>query len=169
MKSREQQDVFNSRIKRIQRPRKEYTVDPNTGMKIPRRVTRDQIGKKYRPPIGLITKAALWGAFFLLLVRYLRMEVFNIAPYFPNALLTEVAMASMAAIVLGGLWKMRSLTAMTWQAAGALICAVTMHNAVWAAPDTFATVFSQGYVDEIIAATDPRTIFVNGTSYPLPI
>lgn len=169
MHSAEQLDTFNARIKRIKNPKKDYVVDPETGIKIPRRVTRDQIGKKPLPPIALLAMAGILGALCLLVARYLRMEVINVAPYFPDGLVTEMALACMAAVVIGGFMRMRSFWTFGAQVLGALICAVTMHNAVWLAPDTFAMVFSQGYVDQILSITDPMSLHVNGTSITLAI
>ena len=169
MHSPEQMEAFNARIKRIQSPRFTHYVDPDNGMKIPRRVSRDQIGRKPAPATTLVTMAAILGAICLMVARYLRMEVINVEPYFPDGLLTELALASMMAVVIGGLVKMRSLRTFAAQVVGAVVCAVTMHNAVWLAPDQFAAVFSQDYVDQLMALTEPMSVYLNGTSYSLPI
>lgn len=169
MHSPQQMETFNARIKRIQNPRFTHYVDPDNGMKIPRRVSRGEIGHKAAPPLALVTMAVILGAICLMVARYLRMEVINVEPYFPGGLIAEMSLATMAAVTIGGLVKMRSLRTFAAQVAGALVCAVTMHNAVWLAPDQFAAVFSQSYVDQILALTEPMSVFVNGTSYTLTI
>lgn len=166
MHSTQHIDTFNARIKRIQDPRFTYVVDPESGIKIPRRLTRDQIGRRPAPPTALLTMAAILGGICLLIVRFVRMEVAS-APYVPDMMI-EVAMAGMAAVVIGGLFRMQSFHTVAAQIAGALICAVSMHNAVWIAPDPFAQVFTQSYVDGIKAMTDPMTLYINGVSYALP-
>ncbi len=162
--------TFQQRVARINDPRFTHVVDPESGMKIPRRLGRDQVGRKAKPqPMAVLFMAALLGAICLMFARYLRMEVINVEPYFPNGMIAELSMACMAAIVIGGFMRMQNLRLVGVQAVGALVCAVTMHNAVWVAPDQFATVFSQGYVNQILAQTEPLSIFVNGTSFTLTI
>jgi hypothetical protein len=169
MHSPQQMDTFKSRIKRIQDPRYTHVVDPESGMKIPRRVTRDEIGKSTTSSGGALFMAALLGALCLMVARYLRIEVINVQPFFPDGLVVEVSMAFMAAVVIGGFVRMRSFRTAIAQFVGALVCAVTMHNAVWLAPDQFAFIFSQGYVDQILTLTDPMSIYVNGTSFTLNV
>lgn len=169
MHSQQQMNTFNSRIKRIQDPRYTHNIDPETGIKIPRHLGRDEIGKKPMPPLALLMMAGILGALCLLVARYLRMEVINVAPYFPDGLIAEMAMASMAAVVIGGFLRMQSFWTFGAQVMGALLCAVTMHNAVWVAPEVFASVFSQGYVDQILSITDPMSLHVNGATFVLPI
>ena len=42
-----------------------------------------------------------------------------------------------------------------------------MHNLVHMAPGQFAGVFSQGWVDEIRATTQPNTLHFRNIDYPL--
>jgi len=44
--------------------------------------------------------------------------------------MTEMAMACLAAFVIGGFMRMKSFKTALAQFAGALVCAITMHNAV---------------------------------------
>ncbi len=164
------QQAFQDRVARITNPRFTHVVDPESGMKIPRRVSRDQIGKaKVKSPAPMLVMAAMLGAICLMFARYLRMEVINVEPYFPNGMVAELSMAILAAAVIGGFMRMQNLRLMGVQAAGAVACCVLMHNAVWVAPDQFASVFSQGYVNQILAQTEPLSIFVNGMSFTLTI
>jgi len=131
MHSSNQMSGFKDRIKKIEDPRFQYYVDPETGMHIPRHLTRDQVGNQ------------------------------NV---FPDGLMTEMAMACLAAFVIGGFMRMKSFKTALAQFAGALVCAITMHNAVWMAPDQFATVFSQGYVDRILGLTEPMSVYTTKIS-----
>lgn len=162
--------VFQNRVARITDPRFTHVVDPESGMKIPRRLGRDQVGRKKVQSSGaMLFMAAMLGAICLMFARYLRMEVINVEPYFPNGMVAELSMAILAAAVIGGFMRMQNLRLIGFQAAGAVACCVLMHNAVWIAPDQFASVFSQGYVNQILAQTEPLSIFVNGMSFTLTI
>ncbi|MEL6641522.1 MAG: hypothetical protein AAFP98_09455 [Pseudomonadota bacterium] len=162
--------TFQDRVARIKDPRFTHVVDPESGMKIPRRLGRDQVGnKKMQSGPAMLFMAAMLGAICLMFARYLRMEVIDVAPYFPNGMVAELSMAVMAAVVIGGFMRMQNVRLMAVQAVGALACCVLMHNAVWVAPDQFASIFSQGYVNQILAQTEPLSIFVNGMSFTLTI
>ena len=169
MHSPQQMDTFKSRIKRIENPRYTHYVDPENGMKVPRRVSRNEIRGKATSSGGILFMAALLGALCLMVARYLRMEIINVQPYFPDGLIAEMSMACMAAVVIGGFVRMQSIRTTIAQFVGALVCAFTMHNVVWLAPDQFAAIFSQGYVDQILALTDPLSIYLNGTSFTLNV
>ena len=161
---------FQARVARINDPRFTHVVDPESGMKIPRRLGRDKVGSpKAQTRPAMLFMAAMLGAICLMFARYLRMEVINVEPYFPNGMVAELSMAFMAAVVIGGFMRMQTLRLIGLQAIGAIICCVTMHNAVWVAPDQFATVFSQDYVNQILTQTEPLSIFVNGASFTLTI
>ena len=170
MQNQQNMTNFQARIARINNPRFTHVVDPESGMKIPRRIGRDQVGNKAgKNSAGMLFMAALLGAICLMFARYLRMEIINVEPYFPNGMIAELALGCMAAIVIGGFMRMQNLRLVSLQVVGAVVCAVTMHNAVWVAPDQFAQIFSQGYVNQILAQTEPLSIFVNGMSFTLTI
>jgi len=169
MHSSNQMSGFKDRIKKIEDPRFQYYVDPETGMHIPRHLTRDQVGNQNVSSGTILGMSFILGMLCLLVARYLRMEVINVEPYFPDGLMTEMAMACLAAFVIGGFMRMKSFKTALAQFAGALVCAITMHNAVWMAPDQFATVFSQDYVDRILGLTEPMSVYVNGMTFALVI
>lgn len=170
MRTKANLNGFQARVAKIKDPRFTHVVDPETGLKIPRHVTRDQIGDRAKKVSGkMLAMAALLGAICLIFARYLRMEVIDVAAYFPNGMIAELSMATLAAVMIGGFMRMQSLKLAAMQALGATLCYVTMHNAVWVAPDQFASVFSQDYVNQILAQTKPLSVFVNGVSYTLTI
>ena len=160
---------FNARIARIQDPKFKHVVDPESGLKIPRRITRDQVGKKPKASVMSIMMAFMLGMISLMGARYLQIDLINIQPYFPDAMIAELVLAGGMAFMIGLFMKMRSVRTMIAQLSGAAVCAVTMHNAVWFAPDQFALLFSQGYVDQVMSLTDPLSIYLNGTTYALSV
>jgi hypothetical protein len=163
----DQAAIFQARIKNINNPRNSFYMDAETGMKIPKRVGRDQIAAKGKTPPATISSMMLslvLGALCLIVARYFQITFLNIQPSVPHALAYELMMAAAAAFTLGGFIKQKSLKHMVCHVAGAAFAAVTMHNAVWMAPDQFAMVFSQPFVDQILAATNPMSLNIAGTS-----
>lgn len=169
MQSQANMDRFNARLARIQDPKFRHVVDPESGLKIPRRITRDQVGKKPKASVKSMAMAFLLGMIALVGARYIQLEMFTIEPYYPNAMVAELLIAAMIAYSIGSTFKLGAFRTVIAQWAGAAVCAVTMHNAVWIAPDQFAMILSQGYVDHILALTDPMSLYLNGTSITLNV
>jgi len=84
MHSSNQMSGFKDRIKKIEDPRFQYYVDPETGMHIPRHLTRDQVGNQNVSSGTILGMSFILGMLCLLVARYLRMEVINVEPYFPR-------------------------------------------------------------------------------------
>lgn len=169
MQTTKNMDQFNARVARIQDPRFKYVVDPESGLKIPRRITRDQVGKKRSLSVKKTGMAFILGMISLVAARYVQLELIAIEPYYPDAMVAELLIAAMIAFCIGSTFKLGSFRAIIAQWAGAAVCAVSMHNAVWIAPDQFAMILSQSYVDQILALTDPMSLYVNGTSISLSV
>jgi hypothetical protein len=167
MTMQDQTAIFQARVKNINNPRNNYYLDPETGMKIPKRVGRNQISANGKTPpatsFGLIMGMIL-GVLCLMVARYLQIAFLDIKPSVPNALAVELAMSGVLAFTIGGFVRQKTFKHMIAQMAGAALAAVTMHNAVWVAPDQFAMVFSQDFVDQILAATDPMSLNIAGNS-----
>lgn len=167
MATQEQTAIFQARVKSINNPRNTFYLDPETGMKIPKRVGRDRIlanGKTPPVTVSRILMAMILGALCLIVARYLQIAFLDIKPSVPNALIFELGMAGVMAFTIGGIVRQKSFKHMVGHMAGAALAAMTMHNAVWLAPDQFAMVFSQDFVDQILAATDPMSLNIAGTS-----
>lgn len=165
MPTQDQAAIFQARVKSITNPRNTYYVDPETGMRVPKRVGRDQIrfkGKDKPATVPSMLAAMIVGAMCLIVARYFQVTYLDIRPSVPHALLYELGMAAVMAWTLGGFIAQKSLKHMVCHLAGAALAAMTMHNAVWIAPDEFAMVFSQDFVDRILAATDPNTLNIAG-------
>lgn len=166
MATQDQAAIFQARVKSITNPKNTYYLDPETGMKIPKRVGHDVIranGKNKPASIGSMMMGLVLGALCLVVARYFQITFLDIRPTVPNALAYELGMAAALAFTLGGFVGQKSLKHMVCHLAGAALAAMTMHNAVWLAPAEFAVVFSQDFVDQILAATDPRSLNIAGT------
>jgi hypothetical protein len=167
MATQDQAAIFQARVKSITDPRNTFYLDPETGMKIPKRVGRDQVLANGKTPpataIGMFM-AMILGALCLIVARYLQIAFLDIKPSVPNALVVELMMSGLMAFTIGGFVRQKTFKHMVGHMAGAALAAVTMHNAVWVAPDHFAMVFSQDFVDQILAATDPMSLNIAGNS-----
>ena len=170
MATQDQTAIFQARLKSINNPRNTSYLDLETGMNIPKRVGRDTIrAKGETPPASVLgmMMALLLGGICLIVARYFQITFLDIRPSVPHALAYELGMAAVMAFVIGGFVKQKTFKHMVCQVAGAAFAAMTMHNAVWIAPDQFAMVFTQGFVDQILAATDPMSLNVAGNSITL--
>lgn len=172
----QQLDQFNARVKRINNPRNNSYKDPETGMVIPKRVSRQLIrtNNRIRPQkagmMGMLMSLIL-GAMCLIGARYVRFEVAGISELDsdPSSILAmDAGLALMAAFVIGGVIKHKSLRHMAAQLAGVAVLAVGMHNIVWMVPEQVAQVFSSDYIGQVQQLTVPMSIYVNGeTVYQL--
>lgn len=170
MATQDQAAIFQARVKSINNPKNTYYLDPETGMKIPKRVGRDVIranGKDKPANVGSMIMGMILGALCLIVARYFQITFLDIQPSVPHALAYELGMAAALAFTIGGFVKQKSLKHMVCHLAGAALAAMTMHNAVWVAPAEFALVFSQDFVDQILAATDPMSLNIAGNSITL--
>jgi len=170
MATPEQTAIFQARIARINDPRNKSYLDLETGMKIPKRVGRDQVLANGKTPPATITgmlMAMILGALCLIVARYLQITFLDIKPSVPHALLFELGMAAVMAFAIGGFVRQKTFKHMVSHLAGAALAAMTMHNAVWVAPEYFAMVFSQDFVEQILAATDPMSLNIAGNSFTI--
>jgi hypothetical protein len=169
MYNQEQIDSFNARVARIQDPRNKYYLDPETGMKIPKRVPRDVIRRNRmknqgRPGLVSLTLALLTGGICLMVARFASNALLDVPLSDDIVLLMELAGAAIIAFVVGGMVNQKTMRHMLAQIAGACIMTVAMHNLVWMFPNEFAMVYSQAYVDEVRAETQPNTLYLRGTT-----
>lgn len=167
----DQLDSFNARIQVINNPRNRHYVDAETGMKIPKHVSKDVIKKAVKQSgklsVMALMLAILLGGLAMIAARYARIEVLLLADVGHVTLLIELAMASIAAFIVGAIIGQKTLRHMACQVAGAAFLAVAMHNAVWAFPDEIASVTGQAFVDQIRAVTEPQSLYLAGTTYTI--
>jgi len=170
MATQDQAAIFQARVKNINNPRNTFYIDPETGMKVPKRVGRDEIranGKDKPASVSGMIMAMVLGGLCLIVARYFQITFLDIQPSVPHALVYELGMAAAMAFTLGGFVRQKTLKHMVCHLAGAALAAMTMHNAVWVAPAEFAMVFSQDFVDQILAATNPMSLNVAGNTITL--
>ncbi|MFT4699925.1 MAG: hypothetical protein ACI9ND_001778 [Yoonia sp.] len=170
MATQDQAAIFQARVKNITDPKNTYYLDAETGMKIPKRVGRDQILANGKTPPATVTSmitAVILGVLCLIVARYLQIVFLDINPSVPNALAVELAMSGVMAFTIGGFVRQKMFKHLVSHMAGAVLAAMTMHNAVWIAPDQFAFVFSQDFVDQILAATNPMSLNIAGNSFTI--
>lgn len=169
----DQLSYFKQRIERIEDPNNISYADPETGMNIPRRLSKAQIkghnlGKK--PGILVMLLSCVLGAMTLIAARYVRFvlaEIPDIGTEAHTLLIMDFGLAALMAFLIGALIKHKTLRHMMAQAAGIAIMLVAMHNLVWMYPTEFAQVFPQAYVDQVIALTSPHSIYVVGETITL--
>lgn len=166
----DQLSTFNARVKRIKDPRNDSYMDPELGIRIPKRLSRKVIKTQNThnaPKAGRMSVilTVLLGAFCLMAARYVR---FNFADI-PDAgtaartlMIMDFAIAAVMVFILGGLVKHKTISHMVAQIAGIAAMLVAMHNLVWLFPAEFAQVYSQAYVDQVVAMTEPLSLFVDG-------
>lgn len=170
----EQLSIFNERIKRIEDPRNIYYVDPESGLNIPKRVSKAAVlgkGKHAKPGVMGLFVALIIGLICLAGARYARFNLASVAEDAGSAhivMAMDFGIAAIIAFLIGGLINQKSMRHMVAQTAGIAVMAVAMHNLVWMYPAEFAQVYSQAYVDEVRGATQPNTIYIGGETFALP-
>ncbi len=164
---------FNARIGRIKDPRNTSYVDPETGIRIPRRLSIGQIKAHnfgHKPGAIVLLFSAILGAVALIAARYIRFvlaEIPEIGTEAQTLLLMDCGIAGVLAFVVGGMIRHKSLRHMMAQTAGIAIMLVAMHNLVWMFPTEVAQVFPQDYIEQVRAVTEPQSLYVVGETYTL--
>lgn len=170
MMNADQINSFNARVKKIQDPRNTHYVDAETGMKIPKHVSRKEIlrakGDVSPGLIGLMI-ALILGAVCLMGARLARFTVLDMPEINDTTLMIELALAAIIAFTVGGVIRQGHLRHMLAQVAGAAVMAVAMHNLVWMFPEEFEMVYPQSYVDQVRSQTRPNSLFVRGQTYTI--
>lgn len=165
---------FQQRVKRIEKPKKIYYTDPETGINIPRRLSKHAIktGGKSAGRGGLfaILMSLALGTICLMAARYVRFHYIDLAEIEASAMaLTtiDLAIATFLAMFASAMVRLSAFRCFVAQMAGIATMLVAMHNLIWIYPDQFAQVFSQDYVDMIRATTTPQSLYVNGETFAL--
>ncbi len=168
-----QQAYFKDRIARIEDPKNISYLDPETGMNIPRKMSVAQIKAQSvvkSPGLLVLLLSCVLGAMALVAARYVRFvlaEIPEIGTAANTLVIMDFGIAALMAFVIGALIKHKSLRHMMAQATGIALMLVAMHNLVWMYPSEFAQVFPQAYVDQVIALTSPKSIYVAGETITL--
>ena len=79
----------------------------------------------------------------------------------------NVVFALIATVVLSRLFKLTSRQQYSLQMLGIVVMTVSFHNLVYLKPDAFNAVFSPIWVNEVMTATRPKSLFIRGISIQL--
>jgi hypothetical protein len=170
MFSNDQQAAFNTRVARIRDPRNTHYKDLETGMNVPKRVSKLTVlnNRKVAPPsVFALMMAIALGAICLVAARFLRFSVLDMPQINDTTMAVELALAAILAFVLGGMLGQKTTRHMVAQVAGAAFMAIAMHNLVWMAPDIFGQYYSQDYVNQVQSQTVPASLFLRGETYTI--
>ena len=112
------------------------------------------------------------GVLSYLAAQYVTFRLGDLPPEFsnPDYILAGQALFAMALVFFARMFL--SLTAKTHfvlSLVGLVAAMSLMHNLVHIAPETWAGIFSDGWVQEIRASTRPNTLHFRNIDYPLPL
>lgn len=167
------QDIkdFNARIKRIRNPRNDSYYDPDLGMHIPKRVSREKIRKVRKQEeafLGPILVSMIIGAVGLMAAQVLRIRYFELPSTSGIVLFLELFLAFWAVITLSALMNRRTTGARLAQAAGVAIMLFAGHNIIWRWPEQMAVIYTQAHVEEVLATTTQHSVVYRGQVFGLP-
>ena len=163
-----QMDEFNARIARINDPRNAYYRDPETGINVPKRLSKSKIlsaAQSHKPGLISMGVSLVIGVICLMGARYVRFNYGAITETGTEAqtlMLMDFGLAAMMAFVVGGLLRHKTVRHMGSQMAGIAVMSVAMHNLVWMYPAEFAQVFSPSYVEQVKQVTAPQSLYLRG-------
>lgn len=164
---------FNARIKRIKDPKNIYWTDHETGMNIPRRISKGTIiAHNFRKKEGLmpLLMSVVLGVICLMAARYIRFHFAEVPDSGTEAMTLTVmdfGIAAFLAMIVGGIVRLKTFRNVMGQLGGIALMLVAMHNLVWIYPAEFARFYSQDYVDQVMALTAPQSLYVNGEVFTL--
>ena len=165
------QDIndFNARIKSIKNPRNKSYYDPDLGMHVPKRVTRDKIKSGNQEPslIGILLVSMILGALGLLIAQVIRIRYFGLLEPSTIVVALEVIMAVWAVVLLTALMNKRTIAERIAQIAGVAVMMVAGHNLIWRWPDQMAIIYTPAYVEQVMATTTQHSIVYRGSVYGL--
>lgn len=166
------QDIkdFNARVKRIKNPRNHSYYDPDLGMHIPKRVGRDHIKKAKRGDeeglnLGPVIVSMIVGAFALMIAQVVRIRYFGDTGSTNVTLTIELFLAFWTLLILTALMNRRTVGARIAQFIGVGAMLVAGHNLIWRWPEPMAMIYTQEYVDEVMATTTQHSVVVAGTVF----
>lgn len=166
MASAAQLESFNDRLARIGDPANQSYFDPESGMNIPKRVSKKRIMKNTRskPNVAGVLCAPVLGAVMVLVVNAVFFHIGLVDQWYP-ALTLLVGLV--AAILVGSALKMNRLAHFVGKLLGAVSMMAAMHNLVLLLPEPFALAFSPQFVANIQATTELGSLIFLGQSYSL--
>lgn len=165
------QDIndFNARVKRIKNPRNKSYYDPDLGMHIPKRVTRDKIKKVNDEEsfFGKFIVSGIIGALALMFAEVLRIRYFGLSTENDTVFFLELFIAFWAVLLLSAMLDRRRMTERFGQIVGIALMLTAGHNLVWRWPDQMAYIYTAEHVAQVIESTTQYSIVYRGTVFGL--
>lgn len=164
------QDIndFNARVKRIKNPRNNSYYDPDLGMHVPKRVTRDKIKKNEEPSLmGTMIVSMIIGALALMFAQIVRIRYFGLTDQSDVVFYVEIFVTFWAMILLAALMNRRTISERIAQIAGVAVMMVAGHNLIWRWPDQMAVIYTDAHVEQVMEQTTQHSVVYRGTVYGL--
>ena len=166
------QDIndFNARVKRIKNPRNKSYYDPDLGMHIPKRVTRDKIKTNKTQEdslLGAFIVSMIIGALGLMFAQVVRIRYFELSSANEVTLYLELFLAFWAVILLSALLNKRKLFARVAQFAGVGVMLVAGHNIIWRWPEQMAVIYTEAHVEQVMQDTTQHSVVYRGQVFGL--
>ena len=165
------QDIndFNARVKRIKSPRNNSYYDPDLGMHIPKRISREKIKKNAEKEsfMGAFIVSMIVGAMGLMFAQILRIRYFELSGVSDLVLVLELAIAFWAVVTLSALLNRRQMTARIAQIMGVGVMMVAGHNLIWRWPDQMAYIYTADHVAEVMETTTQHSVVYRGAVFGL--
>ena len=167
------QDIndFHARVKRIKNPRNKSYYDPDLGMHIPKRVSRDKIKKPVvhddESFLGKFIVAMVIGAVAFMIAQIIRIRVFGLNLDGDVLMAVELFVAFWAMLVLSALLRKRGMFDRFGQIVGIALMLVAGHNLIWRWPEQMAYIYTPEHVEQIMDATTQHSVVYRGTVFGL--
>lgn len=167
------QDIkdFNARIKRIKNPKNDSYFDPDLGMHVPKRVSREKIKKQRKKEeeiLGPVIVSLIIGAIGLTVAQIVRIRYFGLPATSELTFYLELFVGFWAVVTLSAFMNRRTIGARIAQIAGVAIMMTAGHNIIWRWPDQMAVIYTQAYVDEVLQSTSQHSVVYRGQVFGLP-
>ncbi len=159
---------FNARVKNIKNPRNKSYYDPDLGMHIPKRVTREKITKPQEESfLGKFIVSMIIGALALLFAQVVRIRYFGLLEQSDVVFYLELFIAFWAMVLFSAMMDRRKITERFAQVAGIAVMLTAGHNLIWRWPEPMAMIYTAEYVDQIMEVTTQHSVVYRGTVFGL--
>lgn len=158
---------FNARVSRISNPKNKSYYDPDLGMHVPKRVSRDKIKKaktREEPTfLAIFIVSAVVGAFGFMVGQVARVRFLPEADAAVVALTLDLVMGLWVIAILTVLLGKRSIFERMSQVAGVYGMVVAGHNLMWRWPEQMAMIYTPEHVDSVLASTTELSLIVGAS------
>lgn len=154
---------FQSRLNRVADARGPHEAEMPEVSVLPN--WKREVAIKLSVPIALLS-----GVVAVLAVRLAQFHINGVALVSSTpemTMATEAGVAVLLSVIVMLMMPFKSALVKIAYLTGIAIGLVTMHNAVHSVPALFSLAFSDQWTSEVIAATEPNTVYFLGESTPL--